>query len=357
MPRRVIQFSTGHVGVHALRQIIERPDLELVGVHASSPAKIGQDAADLVGLDEPTGVIATDDLAALVALQADVVVYTTQAETRPAEALAEVCAFLRAGTNVVGSSFVWLLNPTTAPTWLTEPITAACLEGGTSMYVNGIDPGFSGDTLALAALSLTGSATQVRVQEVCDYGSYDDAAFTGVAFGFGSVPGDEPPMMFLPGVLDSIWGPSLQLIAGCLDVEVEEVREFYEPWVATEPIDCTMMRVEPGQTAAVRFGIEGYVGGRPRIVLEHVNRLTAAAGPDWAYPPEGRPGVHRVVVSGSPGVEINTHVGLDGVDHNIGGVVATAARVVNAIDAVCDAAPGMLAVTDLPGSYAGRVVW
>ena len=49
--RRVIQFSTGNVGQHSLRAIIGRPDLELVGVHAASPNKIGRDAAELCGLE------------------------------------------------------------------------------------------------------------------------------------------------------------------------------------------------------------------------------------------------------------------------------------------------------------------
>lgn len=57
--RRVIQFSTGNVGRHSLRAIIGRPDLELVGVHAAGPEKIGRDAAQLCGLDESTGIIAT----------------------------------------------------------------------------------------------------------------------------------------------------------------------------------------------------------------------------------------------------------------------------------------------------------
>lgn len=48
--RRVVQFSTGNVGVHSLRAIIGRPDLELVGVHAATPAKVGRDAAELCGL-------------------------------------------------------------------------------------------------------------------------------------------------------------------------------------------------------------------------------------------------------------------------------------------------------------------
>jgi hypothetical protein len=66
--RRVIQFSTGNVGRHALRTIIGRPDLELVGVHANRAQKVGRDAAELCGLDEPSGVVATDDVNALVAL-------------------------------------------------------------------------------------------------------------------------------------------------------------------------------------------------------------------------------------------------------------------------------------------------
>jgi hypothetical protein len=59
-----------------------------------------------------------------------------------------------------------------------------------------------------------------------------------------------------------------------------------------------------------------------------------------------------VVITGRPGVEINAHVGLDGVDHNEGGVIATAARVVNAVPAVVKARPGLLALRDLPVAQA-----
>ena len=356
MSRRVIQFSTGNVGRHALRSIIERPDLELVGVHASGRDKIGRDAAELCGLDMTTGVVSTDDVGELVALGADCVVYTTQAETRPHEAIAEVTAFLRAGTNVVGTSFVWLVYPPHADPWLTDPLEAACAEGGTSMYVNGVDPGFSGDSLPLAALSLTAHAESILVQELCDYGSYDDAEFTGVSFGFGTTP-DVVPMLFLPGVLASIWGGPVRMLADELGVELDGVRERVETWTATEPIDCTMMHVEPGQVAAVRFAVEGTVAGRTAIVMEHVNRLTGGAAPDWPSPPEGRPGVHRVVVTGDPGVEINAHLGLDGVDHNDAGVISTAARAVNAVEAVCLAPPGLAALKDLPVSQVRGLLW
>jgi hypothetical protein len=346
---RVVQFATGHVGRHSLRAIVERPDLELIGVHAASPEKIGRDAAELCGLETPTGVLATDDVDSLVELRADCVVYTSQAETRPDSALEELTAFLAAGTNVVGTSLVWLVYPPHADAWLRDPLERACSEGASTMYVNGIDPGFSGDLLPLAALSLVDRADHILVQEICDYGTYDDAEFTGASFGFG-MPADHVPVLFLPGVLRSIWGGPLRLLADELGVELDEITERVERWEASEPIDCTMMRVEPGEVAAVRFAVDGIVDGRAVITMEHVNRLTAGAAPLWPFPPDGRPGVHRVEVSGRPGVEINTHVGLQGTDHNEAGVIATAMKAVNAIPVVCAAPTGIVSLRDLPVS-------
>ena len=354
--KNVIQFSTGNVGRHALRLIIERPDLRLVGMHAHAADKVGRDAAELCGLDQPTGILATDDLDALVALGADCVVYTSQAEMRPQQAIEEISRFLRAGTNVVGTSMVWLVAPHQADAWMREPLAKACQIGGTSLYINGVDPGFSGDSLVYTALTLAGRATAVTVSEVCDYGSYDDAEFTGVSFGFGTTP-DHAPIMFAPGVLASLWGGQVRSLADVLDVTLDEVRERHESWVTPEQIECTMMTVPPGHVAAVRFAVEGIRDGQPVITMEHVNRLTAAAAPHWPTPPDGRPGVHRVVVRGNPGVEINTHLGLDGVDHNQGGVISTAARAVNAIHDVCAAPPGLMAVKDLPTAHADAVMW
>lgn len=355
--RKVIQFSTGNVGIHALRTIIDRPDLELVGVHANSPDKIGRDAAALCWLTEPVGITATDDIDALVALDADCVVYTSQAETRPMEALGEISRFLRAGVNVVGTSFVWMVAPEQADDWLRRPLQEACAQGNSTLYINGIDPGFSGDTLVYAALSLAARATAVTVQEVFDYGTYDDAEFTGATFGFGTKP-DHTPILFSPGVLASMWGAQVRSLASDLGMELDEVRERHDKWVTPQTIDCTMMRVDPGHVAAVKFAVEGLSGGRVVLTMEHVNRLTPAAAPDWPFPPDGHPGVHRVAVDGSPGIEINAHVGTSGIDHNQGGVIATAARAVNAIHAVCAAKPGILAANALRGSDQLRgVMW
>src|SRR5262245_46990600 len=111
MPYRVIQWSTGNVGTYALRQIIDHPDLELVGLWAHGAAKAGRDAGELCGRP-PTGVRATHDAAALLATQADCVCYTATADLRPFEAIEDVCRILASGKNVVSSSVVPLVHPT-----------------------------------------------------------------------------------------------------------------------------------------------------------------------------------------------------------------------------------------------------
>lgn len=346
--RRVVQFSTGNVGRHALRTIIGRPDLELVGVHAAGPDKIGRDAAELCGLTEPTGVTATGDLDALIALQPDCVVYAALGETRPMEAIEQMSTLLAAGINVVGTSMVWLVTPRQADDWLRAPLEQACAAGGASLYVNGIDPGFSGDTAVHAALSLVTRAQSVTVQEIFDCGNYDDFEYTGTAMGFGTRPGDETPMAFQPGVITSLFGGLVRNLAGHLGVELDDVRQRYEPWYATERIECTMTTIEPGQLAAARFAVEGVVGGVPLITVEHINRLTRAAAPDWEFPPGDLVGVHKVVVEGDPRVETNTHLLHPVLDATDAVCMSTAARVVNAIDWVCRAPAGLVSVEDIP---------
>ena len=72
---RVIQWTTGKVGRHSLKAIIEDPRFEVVGLYAYSAEKVGQDAGEMVGLPA-SGVLATDDVDTLVSELADVVIYT-----------------------------------------------------------------------------------------------------------------------------------------------------------------------------------------------------------------------------------------------------------------------------------------
>src|SRR5580698_5781828 len=101
-PVRVLQWTTGNIGRRSLHAIIGRPDMELVGVYAHGAQKAGADAADLAGWPEPTGVLATSDVGALLALRPDACCYN------PLWAdIDELCALLEAGVNVA-SSAAWI---------------------------------------------------------------------------------------------------------------------------------------------------------------------------------------------------------------------------------------------------------
>ena len=67
MTTRVIQWATGAVGSAQLREVIDDPELELVGVFVFSSSKAHVDAGTIVGRP-PTGVLATNDKAELMAL-------------------------------------------------------------------------------------------------------------------------------------------------------------------------------------------------------------------------------------------------------------------------------------------------
>ncbi|PJE21389.1 MAG: diacylglycerol kinase, partial [Mycobacterium sp.] len=111
MAIRVAQLGTGNVGVHSLKALISNPEFELTGVWVSSDAKAGKDAAELAGLDESTGVLATTDLDAVLATEPQCAVYNAMADNRLPEALEDYRRVLAAGVNIVGSGPVFLQYP------------------------------------------------------------------------------------------------------------------------------------------------------------------------------------------------------------------------------------------------------
>src|SRR6478735_3696120 len=148
MTYRVVQWGTGNTGAAALAATIGHPDLELVGVWVHSEAKAGKDAGALVGLPD-TGVIATNDVEAILALDADVVSYNASGDMRPHEALADMCRILASGKNVISTSIVPLTFPPKGDQQMVEQLEAACAAGGTSWLTSAIDPGFANDQLPI----------------------------------------------------------------------------------------------------------------------------------------------------------------------------------------------------------------
>jgi 4-hydroxy-tetrahydrodipicolinate reductase len=349
---RVIQWTTGNVGRYALRQILDHPELELAGVLVTNPAKESRDAGELCGRPA-TGVRATRDAEALLAAPADCVVYTATADRRPFEAVADIARILASGKNVVSSSVVGLVHPRSLGERVTEQLEEGCRKGESSLLTSGIDPGFANDLLPLVLSGLCGTWEEIRVQEIINYASYAQPEVLFETMGFGR-PLDHTPIVLMPGALRFAWGGTVQLLARGLGLALDEIRETHERRPATRRLEIQGHVVEPGTLAALRFEVQGVVGGRPALVVEHVTRLDDELAPDW---PSGK-GCYRVLVKGVPGMRCEFEFWDEHGDHAVGGVVLTATRLVNAIPAVCEAPPGLLSALDLPlvtgrGLFAG----
>jgi 4-hydroxy-tetrahydrodipicolinate reductase len=145
---KVIQWSTGNVGRHALRLIAEHPDLELAGLWVHSTAKAGVDAGELAGIGR-LGIRATNDADALLALDADCVCYTATADLRPTDAIADMARIAASGKNIVSSSVVPLVFPEHVDPQMRRPLEEACASAGVSCFTSGIDPGWANDLLPL----------------------------------------------------------------------------------------------------------------------------------------------------------------------------------------------------------------
>jgi 2,4-diaminopentanoate dehydrogenase len=347
-PLRVVVWSTGTIGRHAIAGIDAHPDLELAGVWVSNPDKAGRDAGELAELGRELGITATTDRDELIALRPDAILHAAMTDDRIFEAIEDLTSFIGAGINVVSSGPVVLLHPEgSLPAEMVEDLEEAGRRGGASLHVNGIDPGFANDLLPLVLSSLSQRIDHVLVSEIADYSTYYQPVVMNDIFGFGK-PLDEKTMLWEPGILTMAWGPVVRLIAEGLGVTLDEpLVEEVDRRPAERDVDTRSVNVKAGTMGAVRFQVIGTVDGVPRITLDHVTRTAEDQVPEWPTPPEGG-GCYRVAITGEPMMQLDfVHHGESG-DHNVSGMITTAQRLVNAIPAVVAAEPGLVSVLDLP---------
>ena len=333
------------MGATAIRSAAAFPGLQLSGVITSSPDKDGKDAATFSRLDSATGVAATTDVDAALA-GCDAVAYMASGDIRPDEAVNDIERCLRAGKHVVTPSLYSLYDPRSAPPEWVERLTQAAEEGGATMLVSGVDPGWGNDALAVIAAGLCTRIRSIHCQEIFDYSTYDQPYAVKVSCGFGGSM-DEVPMMLLPSIPTMVWGGNIRLIGRGLGLEIDEITEEVERLPLTESVDTIMGRFEKGTQGAFWLKVIGKSGGRERIVIDHITRIHASCAPDWPYPDEGV-GDHRVIVDGDPQLTIVSRADLPGGTRADGGNTTAANRLLGALDWLSTQKPGIYDGLDVP---------
>ncbi|MCX5387114.1 dihydrodipicolinate reductase [Streptomyces sp. NBC_00083] len=343
-----VVWGTGNVGRAAIRAVEAHPALRLAAVLVHDPAKVGRDAGELAGLDAVLGVAASDDIEAALAGRPRAVVYAASGDIRPDEALADVCRAIRAGAVVVTPALYPLYDQRSAPPEFRDPVLAAVTEGGGSLFVSGVDPGWGNDVLPLLISGLGTTVDAIRCQEIFDYSTYEQEESVRFLIGMGQ-PMEYEPLMLAPSIPTMVWGGQLRLMARALGVELDDIRETME----RRPLDGTvstrtMGTFEAGTQGAVRFEVQGIVEGEPRIVIEHVTRIHPSCAPDWPVPPDGGDGAHRVVIEGRPRIEVTVEATDEGANRSAGGNATAVGRLVNAVDWLAAAEPGLYDALDVP---------
>ena len=347
---RVVQWATGAVGRHVVAAIHDHPDLELVGALVYSDEKAGRDVGEICGVG-PIGVRATRDPEAILALDADCVVYSPQGEMNPMGALDDICRLLASGKNVVSTAVTAFIYPRSAGSRVVDRLEAACRAGGSSFHGTGIEPGWAAEVLPLTMSALFRRIDSILVQELLDYSSYDSADMLIGIMGFGHPP-DAPVPMADPSLAAGPFRAPLMLVADGLCATIDDFVYERQVEVANEGFDITAARIEAGTVSAQRFSCTAIVDGRRALTVEHITRLGTGQAPDW---PTGRG--WRVVIEGAPSMVLESEVGVHGEDENDQGCLGTAMHAVHAIAPVCAAPPGIRTFLDLPmitGRHARR---
>jgi 4-hydroxy-tetrahydrodipicolinate reductase len=326
----VIQWTTGNVGRRTLRAIIENPLYELVGVFAHGGAKVGKDAADLCGLGRETGVKATDNVEALLALKPDVCVFTPMWSDVDA-----TCRLLEAGINVVTTAaFI-------TGRWMGEAqrgrLEAAAQKGKATLYGSGMNPGFA-NIMAVTSTQPCVRVDQIRVLESVDstaYNSWD----TEVKVGFGQLPG-APGLEENAREATEVFSDAVEMMADAMGVVLDEIAFDIDHALATADNELGYATIKQGTITAVDGRWRGRAGGKDVIIL----RFQWLKGPNVEPTFQIKHG-YFIDVDGLP--SIKTHVMLlpsadwSEPDYMALGMIATGLPVVNAIPSVVAAPPGI----------------
>jgi hypothetical protein len=338
MPYRVVQWTTGNVGVQSVTAIVNRRDLELVGCYVWSDEKVGEDVGELCGLDA-LGIAATNDVDALLALEPDCVVYNPMLLD-----VDEMVRILESGINIV-STAAFVTGHSLGPD--RDRIADACSRGGASMFGTGINPGFA-DLIAILAAGVCNRIDKITVTETADSTGYDSPG-TEIPVGFGA-PIDDPNLLAMTRHGTAVFEDAVHLIGDAIGIVFDEIVCEAEYAQTTEDVELGSWTIKAGCVAGVAASWQGRVAGRTMVDLRVRWRKGRTLEPDWQL----REG-YLIEIDGQP--TITTTIGIRPPpdfqatrfeDFMVLGMILTAMPAINAIPRVVEAPPGIVTYNELP---------
>ena len=338
MGYKVIQWATGSMGKTILRGVIEHPDLELVGLYVYNPKKVGRDAGEIVRMGN-TGVLATDNVDEILALDADIVIHSPMLQPPYSHHNEDICRLLASGKNVIS------INGHSYPQhWGKEysaSFSKACTQGQSSLFGSGLNPGFIAERIALVATGVCTSIDTVLVSEVVETNVMKNPEYVFGMLGFGSEPGEFDPNdpEWTPAqLMNGMYSEVVAHFASRMGMVLDRVETEHVMLPATTDIETNAGLIKKGTVSHTNWRWHGVVNGR-RTITHTIHWIMEKAHLD-------NPDYHlwEVQIRGCPGVDIKMDL-LEPENHQFKTTpeqYGVAGSIINAIPAVCEASPGIL---------------
>jgi len=337
---RVVQWATGAVGAAQLQEILDDPELELVGVLMYGADKVGLDAGVIAGR-EPVGVLATNDRDAILALDADVVLHAASKGHGVNTNLDDIVALLESGKDVITTTTYNHL-----PTYggdAGERIAAACVTGASRFHAAGEHPGFMFERLAATITGLTKTIDSITVQEFVDCSRVPTPEMLFDLMGMGKDPSELTPDNPMFRAVSIQYEQAIHATAELLDVEIERVEIGVDAAVVDHDVEVAVGTIRAGTVVGQVLSFTGYRDGAPFLTCEEYWVATLGI-PQWNLSVDDAPFI-RVLVEGMPRLRVDLtvdDVGVPGLPGTHGGHLLVGMTALRALPHVRKAPPGIV---------------
>lgn len=333
---KVIVWGLGNVGRAAVRMIIEKESLELVGAIDVDPNKIGKDAGEVFGFGK-TGVTVSSDIDKVFAMDADVILdYTPLMRDEKGgftPSAKEICRALKAKKNVITTIPIYYSKVTTPE--LYKMIDDCAKENGVTYLPSGLLPGAYASYIPMVISGIMGRVDKIAVESGED-DQHNNSSWVKV-FGYGVDPKVFPNEKLKAGIV-SYYVSGVYEMGERLGFKFDDFKNTHEVFTAPEDLHPVFGTVKKGTICGHRFTMSGYVNGEEKVTLRYVHKICNDVAAD---PPVN----DRIHIEGLPGdidVELKGMMPLDE------SYVTSAAPTINVIPAVVEAEAGFCQAMDLP---------
>jgi hypothetical protein len=246
------------------------------------------DAGPLCGRPD-TGVLATTDIDALIALDADTVFHNPFMAD-----LDHAVRLLEGGLDVISTNLYLNVGGMKGET--KDKLAAACEQGDSSLHVTGINPGWI-NTMVTAMTAICPDVQKISIVESADVSVYESAE-TWQALGMG-LPEATPDVAALAKFGFSTFADSVERMAVALGFEVDDMEFVVDHQTTLEKVDLGWFSMEKDTIAAIRGGWNAKVNGKTVIESRVAWYLTKKLNGDWLFDDDH----YKVVIQGEPEVQ------------------------------------------------------